>query len=124
MPAQTVDLTKSKGRPFEQGADYLLQLRIHDENGDTIDLTGYTARMQVRQTVDNATALINWSTSGGQITLNGASSPNLTVAVAAATTAAISWDGLAVYDIEIVSGSGYVYRVAEGKIECSKEVTR
>lgn len=84
------------------------------------NLTNYTARMQVRQTVTSPTPILDISTDD-DITLGGAAG-TITIEVAATDTADID-PGLYVYDLELVSGST-VTRLVEGVFMVSAEVTR
>lgn len=85
------------------------------------DFTGYTARMQVRRTVDSSTVLISLTTENGRITLGGATGI-IELNITAADTAALTSSG--VYDLEIISGTGTVDRIMQGNFDLSQEVTR
>jgi len=89
--------------------------------GVAVDLTGYTGRMQIRETVDSTTVLLDLNTSNGGMALGGVAG-TITLASTATVTAALSFD-TAVYDIELVIGAA-VTRVIEGKVKLSPEVTR
>jgi len=85
------------------------------------DFTGYTARMQVRRTVDSSTIIISLTTENGRISLFGASGI-MELNISAADTATITSSG--VYDIEIISNAGVVSRILQGDFTLSQEVTR
>lgn len=86
------------------------------------DLTGYTARMHVRSTVDAPTTLVMLTTENSRISLGGvAGTINLLIS-ATDTTNFIS--GKYVYDLEVVSGGGVVDRIIEGNFIVKPEVTR
>ncbi len=91
-----------------------------------VDLTGYSARMQVRET-QSSTATILSLTSGSGITLGGTAGTILLEA-SATTTAGIATSQTPqnqfVYDLELVSGAGYVTRLVEGNFLIDPEVTR
>jgi hypothetical protein len=91
-----------------------------------VDLTGYTARMQVRET-QSSTATVLSLTSGTGITLGGTAGTILLEA-SATTTAGIATSinpqNQFVYDLELVSGAGYVTRLVEGNFFIDPEVTR
>ncbi len=91
-----------------------------------VDLTGYSARMQVRET-QSSTATILSLTSGSGITLGGTAGTILLEADAT-TTAGIATSQTPqnqfVYDLELVSGAGYVTRLVEGNFLIDPEVTR
>ena len=91
-------------------------------DGTPVDITGYTARMQVRSTVDATSTIASFTTTGGTIVLGG-SAGTITMNVTATATAAIA-AGSYVYDLEIVSGAGVVTRLLQGPFVVSAEVTR
>jgi hypothetical protein len=86
-----------------------------------INLTGYSARMQVRETHDSSTVVAS-ITSGNGITLGG-SAGTIELYLSNTTTANIR-SGLYVYDLEVVAPNGDVSRLIEGKFEVTPEVTR
>ncbi len=87
-----------------------------------VDLTGCTARMQVRAEVESPTALLTLTTENGGITLGGATGV-VDLLSAESETAAMTWDG-GLWDLEVVHPGGDVTRLAEGSISVSPEVTR
>ena len=103
-----------------QGAnfDYTLTWQT---NGTAVDLTGYGARMQVRTTVDS-TAVALSLTAGTGITLGGTVG-TIVLAASSTATAALSANQY-VYDLELVSGAGYVTRLVQGNFVVYGEVTR
>ena len=109
----------------QQGATFQRQLTWTDSARDAYNLTGYTARMQVRDNVSSNTVVIALSTtagSGGTITLGGiAGTVDLLIPAANTTTLTA---GQYVYDLELVSGGGVVTRLLEGNFKVTAEVTR
>jgi hypothetical protein len=109
----------------QQGATLQRQLTWTDSARDAYNLTGYTARMQVRDNVSSNTIVIALSTtagSGGTITLGGiAGTVDLLIPAANTTTLTA---GQYVYDLELVSGGGVVTRLLEGNFKVTAEVTR
>lgn len=93
-----------------------------DDNGVAIGITGYTARMHIRATVDATTTLYE-AVSGGDLTIGGTAG-TVTLSIPAATTAA--WTFLSgVYDVELVSPAGKVIKlVGVSRVTISPEVTR
>lgn len=86
------------------------------------DLTGYTARMQVRADITSAEALLDLTTENGGIVLGDAAG-TIDLFVSAADTTAIDWtDG--VYDLELIAPNGDVIRRIYGTVSVSPEVTR
>lgn len=86
-----------------------------------INLTGYSARMQVRETHDSSTVVAS-ITSGNGITLGG-SAGTIELYLSNTTTANIR-SGFYVYDLEVVAPNADVSRLIEGKFEVTPEVTR
>lgn len=85
-----------------------------------VDLTGATARMQIRDKPGGLLRL-ELSTEGGGLVITGAGT--LERHLSATTTAAITWtDG--VYDLEVTYADGTVHRYFEGAVTVSPEVTR
>jgi hypothetical protein len=115
MAATTYDIL------IEQGATYS-QVITYKDNGVAVNLQGFTARMQVRSTLESATALIELTTANSRIALGGAAG-TITLTIAAADTAALT-SGRGVYDLELVSGSGIVTRLLQGVATISRNVTR
>jgi hypothetical protein len=107
---------------IEQGATYNQPLVWKDSSGTAVNVTGYTARMQIRKTVDATTIILTLTTENGRITVGG-SNGLITLLVSAADTAALT-TFCGVYDLEVISPAGVVTRLLEGQVEVSKEVTR
>lgn len=85
-----------------------------------VDLTGATARMQIRDKPGGA-LLLELSTAAGGLAITGAGTIERTLS--AAITAAITWCD-AVYDLEVTYPDGTVHRYFEGSVSVSPEVTR
>ncbi len=105
-----------------QGATFRKRLRWLNPDQTPIDLTGCTARMQVREEVESTAVLLELTTENGSIVLGGTVG-TVELLVDADTTAAITWDGGA-WDLEIVHPGGEVTRLAQGSLCVSPEVTR
>jgi len=105
-----------------QGATFRKRLTWKAPSGTPIDLTGCTARMQVRAEVDSDVVLLSLTTENGGISLGGAAG-TIDLLSADDETAAMTWDG-GVWDLEIVHPNGDVTRLAQGSISVSPEVTR
>ena len=115
MSATTYDIL------IEQGATYS-QVITYKEAGVAINLTGYTARLQVRSTLESASTVVELTTANGRIALGGAAG-TITLTISATDTAALT-AGRGVYDLELVSGSGIVTRLLQGVATISRNVTR
>lgn len=85
-------------------------------------MAGYTARMEVRRTLDASSPIVSLTTANGRIFINGALGV-ITLSLTAAETAALTQSG--VYDLEIVkTATGEVYKVVRGEFRLEKEVSR
>ncbi len=87
-----------------------------------VDLTGFTARMQIRESLESTTTLEELTTENGGITLGGTAG-TVALLISATDTAALDFS-TAVYDLELISGAGIVTRLLYGDITLAEEVTR
>lgn len=106
----------------QQGATLKRTLTWLEPNKTPINVTGYTARMHVRELANSASTILELTTSNTTITLGGATG-TIDLLVSANTTANLT-PGLYVYDLEMVSGGGEVSRIVEGNFVVKAEVTR
>lgn len=106
----------------EQGATFDVTLTWKDSAGDPIDITGYSARMDIRANIDEDTAIHSMTSANGDIVLGDAAG-TIQLLITAADTEAFDFQ-TAVYDLELISGAGAVTRLIKGCIELDKEVTR
>lgn len=102
---------------FEQGATFSRQLTVQD-NGAAMNLTGYSARMQLRSSVESTTVALTVTCS-----ITSPSDGIVTVSNTAAETMSVD-AGIYVYDLEIESGSGVVTRLMQGTATITANVTR
>ena len=116
MPAASYDLM------IEQGATFSQTVTWKDSNNVPVDLTGYTARMQFRPSVNAPTVYFSATSTDGRIVLGGATGA-ITINISAVETTAFTFVS-AVYDLELQSASGVVTRLLEGGVSVSREVTR
>lgn len=107
---------------IEKGAAFEPILTWKDSAGTLVNLSGYTARMHMRERYDSTTPFIILTTENGGITLGGAAG-TITLYISPANTAAIAASG-GVYDLELIPASGKTRRIFQGKIIISEEVTR
>jgi len=89
------------------------------QDGAPVNLTGFTARMQLRRTKSQSEAAISLSIGEG-ITITPLTG-DILIELTAAQTASLS--GIYFYDLELVSGP-VVSRCLEGKVFLCPEVTR
>lgn len=100
---------------IDQGSTFSTDLNMTDENGDVINLGGYTANSQMRKwyTSSNSTVFtttINVATGVITLALSANQTNNLTA-------------GRYVYDVEINDGT-VTSRVVEGIVTVTPQVTR
>ncbi len=113
---------------IEQGSTFNPVFTYKDDSVNpavVIDITGFTARMHIRQTLETATTLVELTTENGGITLGGVAG-TITLLITDTVTAAMDPDDYdeAVYDMELISGSSVVTRIMKGGVILSTEVTR
>lgn len=87
-----------------------------------IDLTGFTARMQIRAKIDDEVIIKELTTSSGDIAVNN-TTKTITLTIPAYVTAAFTFS-TAVYSLEMISSGGQVTTLCNGTITLVKEVTR
>lgn len=109
--------------PIDQGATFRRRLTWKTGTPSLpVDLTGYTARMQVRSEITDAAILLTLTTENGGITLGGAAG-TIDLYISATATAGFTWE-TGVYDLEMVASNGDVIRLVAGAVSVSPEVTR
>jgi hypothetical protein len=108
-----------------QGASFKRAWELADTaSGAPINLTGYTARMQVRGKIKDTEPLVDLTTENDGITIiMDEEKTTMTLYISATVTKGITVSK-AVYDLELVDSMGDVYRLMEGSVVISKEVTR
>ena len=119
--AAPINITINQGETFEQGFQWL--------QGDGITpmvLNGYTGACEIRNGAHNQGVLMTVP-----VVITDSANGKFTISLTAAQTAALPTSGAIysqkteyAYDVEFTSGSGYVYRVINGVISVSPEVTK
>lgn len=119
---------------IEQGTTLQFEIQYKDSNNRPIDLSGHTARMQIKpdyadNTVTTYASLTTTRAADGTgLNMSGSNgttpvqSGSIGIYISAASSSVFTFDE-ARYDLEIVSGS-VVTRVLEGCVKLRKEVTR
>lgn len=105
----------------EQGSNYGSVVTYEDDSGALVNLTGFTARMQVRTYAGSPIPSLSLANSNG-LTLGGAAG-TVTIAIPAESLSAVRAGGY-VYDLEIQSPGGVVTKLLSGKFTIEQEVTR
>lgn len=90
------------------------------EDGNAAAIDAWTVKAQIRSTAPNPIVLHEWSTEAGDASTEGSA---VTLLTNPASTTAWTWER-GVYDVELTSPDGTVYRIAEGAVYVSREVTR
>ena len=101
---------------IDQGTSFATTIDVTDEDGNIVDLTGFTGAAQMRKhyTSTAQTAFtVSISAGPGEVTL--AMSANVTNKVAA---------GRYVFDCELNDGTGTISRLVEGIVTVTPGVTR
>lgn len=107
---------------IEQGATFLLELIWKNPDETPINLTGYTARMQVRKKYADTVKVLDLTTQNGKIVLTPLQG-KINVTIPATDTANVTIK-TGVYDLELESSTGVVTRLIEGSVTVTPEVTR
>jgi|TARA_R110000824_G_scaffold205924_3_gene390885 hypothetical protein len=113
--AFSYNLTINQGATFTKTFTY-------KSGGNAVDLSTYTARMQIRTSYDASSTLVSLTSGASDITL--ASNGVITVTIAASVTTAMAAPNTGVYDLEIVASNGTVTRLLQGNVTISPEVTK
>jgi hypothetical protein len=105
-----------------RGSEFVAHLSPRVD-GVALDLTGYTARMQVREWA-YATAPILWSgtTEDGALSIN-TTTDKVTITISALDTADLPV-GIAVYDVEVALDPEHARALIAGRFLVSGDVTR
>jgi hypothetical protein len=86
------------------------------------DLTGFSARMQIRASLNDTAVIQELTSENGLINISNINK-TITLTIPAATTAAYNFS-TAVYSLEMVSSGGQVTPFCAGSFSLIKEVTR
>jgi hypothetical protein len=119
MAAGTLDIVIEQGTTFKKHLEW-----VDDQVPPVaIDITGYTARMHLREELEDPDPPIIELTDGnGRITLGGVTG-TIDLFIDDADTEALTIES-GVYDLEVEAPGGDVTRLLEGKFKLSLEVTR
>lgn len=98
-----------------QGATLIRTITYYDSNGDVVPLTGYSADMQFRSTVeDSGTPIIELSTGNGLIVIS-ALAGQITFTIPSVTSAGLSDGQILAYNLFITSPGGVVTALLGGQ---------
>lgn len=118
MQPAHIDLEVYKGSTFVK----VIQWKT-GEPATAVNLTGCTARMQIRKSVNDSVILDTLTTENFKLQIHDPLNGKFKIVIHAAVSAAYTFVS-AVYDLEIVFLDGTVIRVIEGCLNAIPEVTR
>ena len=105
-----------------QGADLTVPFLLLDETGGAINLSGFTAAMQIRSRVFSKEAIDTLTSENGRLVIDE-NEGRITAKFPHSITETYPAQAL-VYDIEITSADNERTRIIQGKVIVSAEVTR
>lgn len=135
MSAGKLNFDNKTANWCEQGSTFSQTLTWKDATATPINISGYTARMHIKEKYSDATPIATLNTENGGLTLGGAAG-TIAIFLSDTDTAAIpSKDGSAagtippskeyLYDLELIeTSSGRVTRLVEGKFVVAAEATK
>ena len=115
-----------------QGSTFGMNVSVQYANGSVQNLTGYSARMQVRSSYDSGTVTESLTSANGEISINGTTG-TLTLTLPAIRTKDIYVDlndsskppkTKYVYDLELIDNANTVTKLLYGDLSVYGEVTR
>lgn len=115
-----------------QGSTFDLSVNVKSANNANIDLTGYSASMQIREAYDSANATASLTSSNNEISFDSANGI-VTLELAASRTANITVDlsgssrppkNIYVYDLELTDANNKTTKLLYGDVVVYGEVTR
>lgn len=114
MAAGTYDII------VDQGSDYALEVTVKDDTSTVSDLTGYSARSQMRDKKSSSTVTASFTCTIADDPTTGKIEMTLSNSVSKDIPA-----GSYYYDLEIYTDSdAVVKRILQGKVTVTQEVTR
>jgi hypothetical protein len=106
---------------IKQGATFSKKIILYQTDGSTFDLTGYTARMDIREKISSSSSMISLTTENGRISITSPTEGIFYLLLTATETASLTTNGF--YDIELISGSTVLCPL-KGEVKLILEVTR
>lgn len=90
---------------IRKGSEFSEEITILDSNKNPISLDGYTAEMKIKSNNrSNATLVVELNSANNRINITGTSGL-ITLLLSSSETAAITYKGVGLYDLELVQGS-------------------
>ena len=126
MIAGVYNITLEQGTTFYRLIDVMEPTVLDPDVYEAFNLTGYTARMQIRRTIDSETPMVSLTSptvNGNGITVMDGANNAISININDTTTSLVDSSGL--YDLEIIKTStGQVSRLLQGTVTLSREVTK
>lgn len=107
---------------IEQGVPTNIILTVKNPNGSNKDLTGYTARMQIRVGYLSSEVTLEATTVNTKLSINTGAS-TVSINLTEDDTKSLVYSKY-VYDLEIVSSTNVPIRLIQGECLVSPEVTK
>lgn len=115
-------MTERYDMKCDQGATFIREITLTDNEGNPLNYTGYTAEMQVRKSHSDPAVVLDLNTDNGRITVSGAIGM-FRILVSDEDTSVLV-PRTYVYDLLAVSPEGTKDRILEGSFIVSPGVTR
>lgn len=107
----------------DQGATLLRSIALKNSAKRPVTVSGYIARMQIREKISSAVAVLLLTTENGGVEINGTAGSLLIIASPTQTSNLAV--GKYVYDLEIEEiSTGIVTKIIQGNLVVRPEVTR
>lgn len=106
---------------IDQGANWYFQVTYKNTAGAPIDLTGYSAALELGTSYNMTTPTLAISTTTTGMTIPTPANGTIIVNVPAATTAALATDNY-VYVMTLTAPSGFITRLLQGTVIVEPEV--
>lgn len=119
MSAGILNFDNNQADVIEQGADFRFPFTYTDSVGAIVPLNTYTIKMQVRKNYDD-TLIVEFTTENSNIVID--TNSEVTLTLTAAQTALLP-AGNYVYDMKVISPSGFVTKLLKGKCIVEAEAT-
>lgn len=109
-----------------QGATFERAFRLFQDvlKINRTDLTGYSIRAMIRRRESDPSPIWSGSTDTTGITITDAANGEFSMEIDATTTASLPSRHELMWQLELVSGAGKVYRLFEGPVAVVAEVTK
>mgnify|MGYP003323479019 CR=1 FL=1 len=107
---------------IEQGATFKHTLTLKDASDSLINLSGYSAEMDLRKNQDDTNEVITLTVANNRITMGGSAGTVVLEISASDSSNLLVGDG--VYDIDLTDSNGKVDRIMEGTFSVRGNVSR